>query len=185
MLPKQPVQHAISVYLCVCPLYTIIMVPNTDPNWGQIHQTLQNNWWYEHLSYDIRGISRQVKYLCLVGKYLSQHHANLCIATQRLSDTARKARNAKYVLHHCGNARPFCENIENSNDRCLDWSDQQKIHNECNVDHAPHDGCNTSCQHASGLSSRGGSISPSVSPSSPSRLTRYSSDTRINGGTLS
>ena len=44
----------------------------------------------------MRGISRQVKYLCLVGKYLSQHHANLCIATQRLSDTARKARNAKY-----------------------------------------------------------------------------------------
>ena len=92
------------------------------------------------------------------------------------------ARSAKYVLHHCGNARPFCENTENSNDRCkLDWSDQQKIHNECNVDHAPHDGCNTSCQHASGLSSRGGSIAPSVSPSSPSRLTRYSSDTRING----
>jgi len=34
--------------------------------------------------------------------------------------------------------------------------------------------------NVSGLSSRGGSISPSVSPSSPSRLTRYSSDTRIN-----
>ena len=101
--------------------------------------------------YDVGGISRQVEYLCLVGKYVSKHHANLCSATQRLSDTARRARNAKYFS--IAATLGLFVRIQKTQMTAANWIDQISKRFTMNAilinDDAPHDGCNTSCQHAS------------------------------------